>query len=204
MKIKIVWPVVQNGSEKIRQIMNDSIQAYSLKQMEFGPPQENGTLASHADSLIARYELEYKMEQAFISGQAVEITGKINFREDIANLEILNYAYLGGAHPNYYTQAFNFDTNTGKVIKYSDFIKDAATFDKMIADKFIEKIAKISGEQVNIEDFFWGSGFQLPKNFILGKDALELFYNPYEAAAYAMGEINIKIPYQELEGIIER
>lgn len=204
MNVKAVWPVIEHGSEAVRKLLNDSIILYVHRQLSYDPDEAGDDLNVIMDKLIADYKREYDETQGFGMGWTMETNGKIDFHDELANLELANYSFMGGAHPNYYIQYVNFNTTNGKVITYDDFIKDRAAFEQLIQKKFLAQISDMTEEQMSIEDFFWGEGFQLAKNFKLGKESLELLYNPYEAAAYALGSISINLPYDELQGIIER
>jgi hypothetical protein len=52
--------------------------------------------------------------------------------------------------------------------------------------------------------FFWGDSFGLPQNFALQEDGVYFYYNPYEAAAYALGATEFTIPYEELKEVIRQ
>ncbi len=204
MNIRVVWPVIQGGDSKVRKVLNDSIQQFIIRHLEFGPYNPISSIEAAVKQLLVSYESYYKENSAeYTSGWGVDIEGRVNLGEKYACVEINNYSFMGGAHPNYYTQYSNFDLDSGKLLKYADFVKDTSAFKAIAEQVFISVAETKTGEKANMQDFFWSEGFQLAENFKLGKDTLELLYNPYEAAAYVYGEFEIKLPLSELTGIID-
>ena len=59
--------------------------------------------------------------------------------------------------------------------------------------------------QHNLEErgYFLRDGrFFLPANIGMSKKGLIFYYNPYEIAAYALGPIEVTVPYEQLNGIL--
>lgn len=115
------------------------------------------------------------------------------------------YSYLGGAHPNTFIDLLNFDTNTGELIDLKSIVSDTSKFKAIVLNAFEKKetaIAKEENFEYNMNDYFFGSGFQLPKNFAITKEGLFCLYNSYEAAPYARGPISFTIPWQDINNII--
>lgn len=71
---------------------------------------------------------------------------------------------------------------------------------KQLAEKAFRQYHKLSVD-ANLDDagFFFENGvFSLPANMALTENGLMLLYNPYEVAAYALGETRLFIPYAEI------
>lgn len=203
MEVSIHWPVVHGGDEKIRKIINDSIYKFVLNNLEYNPEWGNISMEQVADTMISYYAIEYKNNKAFDTGWSMEVSGEMEFHDNIGVLQLFNYSYMGGAHPNHFTQYFNFNTRTGEIINYADFVIDTTAFKSLVENKFLAEASEKTDEEASIEAFFWGDGFQLPQNFRIGKDNFEMIYNPYEAAAYVYGAFPLEFSYAELEGIID-
>jgi uncharacterized protein DUF3298 len=203
MEIIVHWPIVLDGDEAVRKIINDSINKFVLENLEYNPDFGAINLTQLADTLISYYAIEYSANKAYDTGWSMEVNGEIEFHDGIGILQIFNYSFMGGAHPNHFAQYTNFNTRTGKIIQYADFVVDTLAFKKLVETRFLNEATEKAEDNVTIEEFFWGDGFQLPINFALGKDNLELLYNPYEAAAYVFGEFELVFTYEELEGVID-
>ena len=203
MEIEVRWPVVHGGDEKIRKILNDSIYQFVIQNLEYFPEHGKLKIEQVVDSMLATYAADYKENESHGTGWAVEVNGGMDFHDELAVLELSNYSYMGGAHPNSYSQYTNFNTRTGEIIEFSDFVTDTTAFKTIIENKFLadanEKTGKIflsmifSGEMV--------FSYQPTSNWV--EKNLEVLYNPYEAAAYVFGEFALEIPYEELKGIID-
>jgi len=195
MTVKAVWPILKGGDAKVNTIINDSIANFMIDHISQSPEGRAGSLTKSIDQVLEVYKEAYKENEAFGMGWNQEAIGNIDLSDDVATLEVANYSYMGGAHPNAYTQYANFDLKTGKVIQYADLLagKDSVAFANIIKQSFLQGVKERVGEDMVMEDFFWGEGFQLAQNFKLEKDSIELLYNPYEAAAYAFGSFSIKV-----------
>lgn len=202
MKVKAVWPVVKGGKESIRKILNDSISKFMINHMDFNPEMENISLSTAMNNLIEEYAEEFKNQNTYGLGWSLEAIGKIEFHKTFANLQIDNYSFFGGAHPNYHSQYTNFDTKTGKVLSYSDVVQDMEAFKKLAEEGFANAMKEKTGEDEYLY-LFGDSGFSLGENFKLGKEAIEILYNPYEAGPYVLGSTEVILPYSELKDIIK-
>jgi hypothetical protein len=109
-----------------------------------------------------------------LHGDTVMATPKVLF------YQLDHYSFTGGAHPNSFTSYHAFDSETGDEREMKTFIADSVALLKIVEKKFreIEKLAP----GANLEE----AGY------------------PYEIAAYARGPIEFTIPYNELEGIVEK
>lgn len=115
-------------------------------------------------------------------------------------------AYAGGAHPNGFTNYYNFDTKTGKQLWLSDFLTlgSKTIFRKMGEIKF-RKIKRLS-ERADLEDAgyrFIDNKFHLNENFVFTPKGIKFVYNPYEIASYAEGSIELTFNYKEFENLLK-
>ncbi len=74
----------------------------------------------------------------------------------------------------------------------------------MAQKRFIDsRLSDYNQGEVTIDDFFFGEGFQLPENFAIKKEGIFFYYNPYEAAPYALGTTEFIISYKDLKDIVK-
>jgi len=124
--------------------------------------------------------------------------------QNILSVQITESTFLGGAHPNSFTNFLNFEKSTGKTIGFDDIVKDKTAFLK-IAEQAFRKNQELDAEG-NLEDagYFFEKGiFALPYNFTFNQEGIYLFFNPYEAAAYALGPIAFTIPYEDVKDVLD-
>lgn len=123
---------------------------------------------------------------------------------EVMVVDLYNYQYSGGAHPNYFREIYVFDTTTGQQIGLLDLAgskKNLAALEQKILS-LIEKQIKDG----NLEE----KGAYYPDyqdalkagikdgNFGLTGKFLYVVYNPYEIAPYASGEQIFEIPITEV------
>lgn len=114
------------------------------------------------------------------------------------------YTYTGGAHPNTYTTLLSFDRRTGKAMCLTDLVADTTALLPLVEQAFRKQQGVKAQESLEDEGYFLQDGrFFLPENVAVGRDGLIFYYNPYEIAAYALGPIEVIVPYSELTPILK-
>ncbi|WP_455591157.1 DUF3298 domain-containing protein [Bacteroides sp.] len=127
------------------------------------------------------------------------IEGHVQFYEKNLLIYRIDYnEYTGGAHGIYMTTYLNMDLINLRPIRLDDIFvddnKDALTdllWNQLMADHG----AKTREE---LEDMGYGSTGEIAptENFYLEKDGITFFYNVYDITPYAMGTIQVKLPYE--------
>ncbi|MBD2752899.1 DUF3298 and DUF4163 domain-containing protein [Spirosoma validum] len=113
------------------------------------------------------------------------------------------YAYTGGAHPNSNLSFYTFDLDSGRMLTLADMVTDTTSL-LGVVEKAFRKQQELS-PHTNLEEqgYFLRDGhFFLPANVGLSMEGLVFYYNPYEIAAYAVGPIQVTVPYAQLTGIL--
>lgn len=126
----------------------------------------------------------------------------VNILSKVIAMRYTESTYLGGAHPNTFTNLLNFDRKTGKTVLLKDLIKDEKSF-LAIAERAFRKNQELKPQE-SLDGYFFENGeYALPLNYSITREGLELFYNPYEVASYAQGPLVFVIPYSELGNVID-
>lgn len=116
-------------------------------------------------------------------------------------IEHLNSAYTGGAHGNYGSTMYCFDTKNKKRLKLDDVVKiDSNTLQGFLEQNFRKQYEVKSGDNLNtvlFDDYLKPS-----KNFYFNNNGLAFLYNPYEIASYAQGQIIVYVPFKQLKKYI--
>ena len=117
-----------------------------------------------------------------------------------------SYTYTGGAHGNYGTTFYNFDIQNGKQIDLKDILQtDYESSLKAIAEPIFQK-TYLEEEMTSYAEagfYFKNDQFTLTDNFAITKEGLKFVYNPYEIAPYVMGQQEILIPFNLIEGLMK-
>jgi hypothetical protein len=117
---------------------------------------------------------------------------------DIITLAISTYEFKGGAHGNDKIKFLNLNAVTGNILSLNDMVKGLDGLKNLAKIHFIKSL-KTEGDDLEIEDFFFGEPFQLPENIGFSEDGLVFLYNVYEVASYNQGYTEFIIPYKDLE-----
>lgn len=122
----------------------------------------------------------------------------------ILNYVIFNEEYTGGAHPNCYYTALNFDKESGKEVVLQDILKEdyetrlTQELIVALAEHFkVEPVTEVVVRGYLINDFY------ISNNYIIGKDKITFIYNRYDIAPYAAGEIMLDIDYNRIKDILK-
>lgn len=132
-------------------------------------------------------------------------SNKILFQND----SLLSYAveysdYEGGAHGSYRITYTNIDLNGLVTLSEEDLFVPG--YFKPLTEKIVARLMK--DYEAEIPDSLLQRGFfniediTPNNNFWLDKENIHYSYNQYEIAPYAMGVIDVKVPYSELSDII--
>lgn len=121
-------------------------------------------------------------------------------------LEMAQYAYYGGAHPNSMTLYQNLNPQNGTVITLNDLFKPGyeEKLQEIAEAKFRADRDMTAGESYESRGFqFKNNRFALNENYSIGKEGILFCYNPYEIGPYAMGAVELFLPYSALKAILK-
>lgn len=133
-------------------------------------------------------------------------TNKILFQND----SLLSYAveysdYTGGAHGSYRVSYFNVDLKSLSSLSEEDLFKPG--YKKELTGIVLRQLMKennvTSADSLIDKGFFDIKDIVPNNNFWLDDKGLHYSFNQYEIAPYAMGIIDVSIPYDELSSILK-
>lgn len=208
MRIRASYPYLVTGPSPVIQAINDTI-AFHLKSnlavFAVDHSELDGSLDSIADAYIQDFEQLMQETPDYPFAWEIEVEGSVLHQSaKVLSVALNAYSYTGGAHPNIFLDLINFDLASGKKLTLMDIFSDEDKLKAVVERKFRE--VREIGDSVSIADagFFWGDAFSLPQNFALQEDGVYFHYNPYEAAAYALGATEFTIPYEALKEVIRQ
>lgn len=205
--VAIVWPVA--GSRAGASICD------SLKQfVAIGKHGEDvGTLLRQAQTgFFAAYQKEHaqtkadeikEMPSAFTNDQSkralVAYTGKA-----FVSLAMFSYEYTGGAHGNYGTQFQSFNLASGKKILLKEVLTTAGikALPALLAAAFRKKEGLPATAPLT-EGGLLDNKIQPNGNFFITGKALAFNYRPYEIGPYALGEILLYLPFNQIKKYLQ-
>lgn len=113
------------------------------------------------------------------------------------------YYPLGAAHGTPTKRYFFINLQNGNYYELKDLFKKDSKYLKKIGSIIGKLIAK---EQKEENSELYGAefeGFSEEPNFIISKNALQIYFYPYEIAPYSAGFPTFDIPYEEIADIID-
>jgi len=115
-----------------------------------------------------------------------------------------NYAYTGGAHGNYGTSYIPVDLLNNKKLDLNDLVNPAG---KKQLSQLLEKYFRLAYSLKKTDSLMEGGLFENTiepnANFYVTTKGICFCYLPYEIGPYAMGEINIFIPFTGLKDYLQ-
>jgi len=154
----------------------------------------NSSYQSEVDELIKTYmdEKNHGDDAAYNLSSTTTIK-----RSDSLVLSFLESAsdYIGGAHGNYDVCGYNYDTVTGKTLKFSDVVSDPVAFLKLADEKIQASFNSESEIPSGLEDFY--ESYDTSIIWTIDYQGVKIYFNPYTLGSYALGMIETEIYFSE-------
>lgn len=155
-----------------------------------------------------------KQRQEFMNvikeSENIQISSKYDFnlnvtsseRNNITYVNILTYSYTGGAHYIRDDYSLYWDDDTKEFIDLKYFFKDEEAFKEMTNLAYYYVINLGQEENRNF-DQLWVRRGTAPtidnyRHFEFTDNGLEIMFPPYQVASWADGQINITVPYEDI------
>lgn len=170
-----------------------------------GAAKINEVIASDLQNNISyEREMAASMEEWASDGLTSSLTGEVSsvyyFNEQFISYTQRNYDYTGGAHGMPYWVPYNFDLETGELLKLSDIVANSEEEFKEIVTAQFEKMYAVD------PGIYWDDAVDcvyewttFESLFYLKEDGLVIYYGPYDLASYAAGFQEIVVPYELLD-----
>jgi hypothetical protein len=112
------------------------------------------------------------------------------------------FTFEGGAHENRQKQFVTWDKETKTPLSLTALSPEAEPLLELAEAEF-RKAQKLKPEDAFEANGYWfdKGQFRLSEQFAFTECGLLLYYNPYEVAAYAVGPIEIFIPFAKLKAL---
>lgn len=207
-KVKAVFPFAVKGPEQVRDKLNQAIERRMRQSLSAFVSEEEtipGSFETIAEGFLQEYATMQSDEPGYDIPWTMEATSKVLHQsERLVSIELTNYSYAGGNHPNYYVSLLNFDAQTGEELLLSDIFTDTLKLAELAERRFREVRGLAPNDSLSDAGFFWGTSFTLPENIGIKGDSLYFFYNPYEIAPYVMGPTEFSIPIEEVKSVLRK
>jgi hypothetical protein len=168
---------------------------------------DNPSRATVMKELSERFE-EYKTVSDAPIDWSLDRSATVLFSNpSVTAVEVVNKGYLGGAHGFNERSLMTFNSQTGSRMAVSDVIDETSrqALLRIVEAEFRRTRSIRAGQSLQDAGFFILPGQELPlgENFALTDNGMEIQYNPYEIAPYALGETRVRVPREALEMIVK-
>lgn len=122
---------------------------------------------------------------------------------DFLSIVLDYYEFTGGAHGNYYSVGYNIRTSDGEVLTLPDILKPNSleALSEFVSEEILNMFdvnslneAGLFEDELNISD---------DQDFYIIPNALVIQFDPYEIAPYAMGSIDVEIPFTKIKNLLK-
>jgi hypothetical protein len=198
-----IWPEGNATKEQfIKQVVR---QAFDEKS---GAGEIGAVLLKSKKEFLASYASEYSTASDKEIGEVpyaytMDHTSRLLIAyqsPQILTLAHFNYLYSGGAHGNYATSFTTLNLSENKKLQLNEVLNEGGI--KALTTLLPKYFRKSNGLKAGVpltEGGLFEDKLEPNSNFYVTGKGLGFTYSPYEVGPYALGEINVFIPYTELQ-----
>ncbi len=206
-EVSIYYHLAKGSRAEVASIINDSLRYYmaGMAMLDVGKGQTL-SLTQAADRFVQEYDSLEEKIKLDSEGWTNDIRMQIDLlTEKVVSIHINDYNYTGGAHGNHFSKMLVFDLRNGKRLYFAHIFEEWMPVELMLEELFLADVReKADDPSLSLNNFFWDKGFQWPDAFGLTEQGARFYYDPYEAAPYSYGPIDLLIPYERLDSIMNR
>ncbi|MDO6491107.1 MAG: DUF3298 and DUF4163 domain-containing protein [Cellulophaga sp.] len=169
---------------------------------------DDEVVVDNIDDAISSLNEEFLSVKEKLPGDAtrweVTIDGEVAYETDkIITIDLETYEFTGGAHGYESSILLNFDAVKGELIPNEELFASKEAFYNLAEATFRAQEKIPADVPINDTGFmFEEEVFTLPDNIGYTKTGLRLLYNTYEVGSYADGQIEVLLPYAEVNKML--
>lgn len=131
-----------------------------------------------------------------------ETSASCTLTGQVISVRLDSGSYTGGVHPNRYAEGLLFDLQAGQFTDPVQLADDPASFLSGTAELLLEK-----AEAHPAYDSFWQDCTDLIARWnegtvLFDSEGMEVVYSPYEIAPYGIGEVELRLGWEELAELL--
>lgn len=199
-----------------RYLAGDSTLERLFSRIAFGDQYASLSPRAAVDTYIRDMSSEYTIQDQYSQEMSQEdlnelksdlrLSTKIGYIDSLVisvHKDLAEY-YAGAVHGNYGTGFYNIDHRTKTLLRESDyFVEDyAAQLTKILQRRLLIGYKVKTLEELEEKEGISAADITPNDNCSIGPKGLTYIYNPYEIAPYALGQITIFVPYEDLQPIL--
>ena len=197
-EITLLYPKAEGNNPAVSKI-NKAIEDYVVKAINFSDDPLEG---EHLADVVKQFNQEYERFKKEFPDSAQEWTasveGEVIYQSpEIISVAMNSYLDTGGAHGSDNITIFNFNPETGDLLKNEEILKLNDRLNKLVKAYFE---AEMPSEESSAEDYFFDGNFYLPENIGLSEEGVLFLYNRYEGP---LGYTEFMIPFDEIDSFLK-
>ncbi|MFS4415846.1 DUF3298 domain-containing protein [Maribacter sp. 2307ULW6-5] len=186
------------GKTRLVNTINTALTETIISMLHFDDSLAVTDLESAAQSFLeGQRQLETKIMQTAMPWEA-SIEGNLAYEDArVMTIQLNTYIYTGGAHGYGEVIFMNFDKEKEVELEPADLISDLPGFTAFVEQRFRAQQQIAPDAPINSTGLmFENNVFRLPQNMGFTEEGLQLYYAPYEIAAFADGPIVLTLPLE--------
>lgn len=199
-----------------RYLAGDSTLERLFSRIAFGDQYASLSPRAAVDTYIRDMSSEYTIQDQYSQEMSQEdlnelksdlrLSTKIGYIDSLVisvHKDLAEY-YAGAVHGNYGTGFYNIDCRTKTLLRESDyFVEDyAAQLTKILQRRLLISYKVKTLEELEEKEGISAVDLTPNDNCSIGPKGLTYIYNPYEIGPYALGQVTIFVPYEDLQPIL--
>ena len=199
-----------------RYLAGDSTLGRLFSRIAFGDQYASLSPRAAVDTYIRDMSSEYTIQDQYSQEMSQEdlnelksdlrLSTKIGYIDSLVisvHKDLAEY-YAGAVHGNYGTGFYNIDRRTKTLLRESDyFVEDyAAQLIKILQRRLLISYKVKTLEELEEKEGISAVDITPNDNCSIGPKGLTYIYNPYEIGPYALGQVTIFVPYEDLQPIL--
>ena len=199
-----------------RYLAGDSTLERLFSRIAFGDQYASLSPRAAVDTYIRDMSSEYTIQDQYSQEMSQEdlnelksdlrLSTKIGYIDSLVisvHKDLAEY-YAGAVHVNYGTGFYNIDRRTKTLLRESDyFVEDyAAQLIKILQRRLLISYKVKTLEELEEKEGISAVDITPNDNCSIGPKGLTYIYNPYEIGPYALGQVTIFVPYEDLQPIL--
>ena len=204
------------ASITFRYLAGDSTLERLFSRIAFGDQYASLSPRAAVDTYIRDMSSEYTIQDQYSQEMSEEdlsqlksdlrLSTEVDYIDSLVisvHKDLAEY-YAGAVHGNYGTGFYNIDHRTKTLLRESDyFVEDyAAQLTKILQRRLLIGYKVKTLEELEEKEGISAADITPNDNCSIGPKGLTYIYNPYEIAPYALGQITIFVPYEDLQPIL--
>ncbi|MEK7834078.1 MAG: DUF3298 and DUF4163 domain-containing protein [Acidobacteriota bacterium] len=193
LTIDTAYPQLVGGDAAITDTFNKTISGFATRKVSDFKKENNADLAAMAKD--SESGPGFSLDVSYHTTHA---------DKNLISLLVWTYSYTGGAHGGSASTTFNYDLNSGRMLKLAELFQPNSNYLKVISAYCITTLTKELGD-VDAEWLRTGAGPKAEnyKSWNVTPDGLQITFDAYQVAAYALGPQEVIVPYSALKAVIK-